>query len=228
MALGISLAAIMTLIISSEIIVAEIGEVTFEEAQKYIGFVSAYRQGSIAKKKSDEDKLLSLAAGLLTSLEISRRTGIPRKKIRYTHGSFGKPYIIGSELQFSISHTGGAVCAAFSDLGEIGVDIERKNRRISERLYSRVLNQSEKPLVKSGEDFLRIWVQKEAFLKRLGTGIAADLRGADTTVLRDTAAFDCGEYVLGVSGKGADSAAVQVIQLRELLREYDRICTAVN
>lgn len=207
----------------SDLIVAEIGGVTFAEAQRYVEFLSPYRRGKIAKKRFDEDKLLSLAAGLLTSYEISRRTGIRRDCIRYTHGSFGKPYIVGSDLQFSISHTHGAVCAAFSDEGEIGADIEKRSRRVSERLYSRVLNDSEKPLVKSGEDFVRLWVQKEAFLKRLGTGIAADLRGADTTVLRDTRSIDCGDYIIGISGKGADTAEIQVIQFRDLLEEYNKL-----
>lgn len=207
----------------SDLIVAEIGGVTFAEAQGYVKFLTAYRQGKIDKKRFDEDKLLSLAAGLLTSLEISRRTGIRRDRIRFTHGSFGKPYIIGSDLQFSISHTCGAVCAAFSDEGEIGADIEKRSRRVSERLYSRVLNESEKLLVRSEEDFLRIWVQKEAFLKRLGTGIASDLRGADTTVLRDTRSLECGDYIIGISGKGADTAEVRVIQLWDLLEEYNKL-----
>ena len=204
-----------------DIIVAETGGVSFGEVERYTAFLSEYRRRSIEKKKSGEDKLLSLTAGLLTGLELSRRTGIPQGKLRYRHGRFGKPYLIGSELQFSISHTKGAVCAAFSDAGEVGADIERKDRRVTQRLYERVLSDAEKPLVKSGEDFVRLWVQKEAFLKRLGTGIASSIRGADTTLLTDTAAFECGEYLLGVSGRGAASAEIRCITLAEILAEYD-------
>lgn len=207
-----------------DLIVVLTDGMTFAQAEGYLPYVSALRQNRIKKKKADEDKLLSLTAGLLVSLEISRRTGIPRGRIRFEHGHFGKPYIIGSELQFSISHTRGAVCAAFSDMGEVGADIERKDRRINERLYDRVLSAQEKALVRSGEDFLGIWVQKEAFLKRLGTGIADDLRGADTTLLRDTAVTDCGDYLVGLSGKGAEAANIRVIRIEELLREYDRLC----
>lgn len=207
-----------------ELVVVLTDGAVFSQAERYLPFVSELRQSRIKKKRSDEDKLLSLTAGLLVSSEISRRTGIPRDKIRFDHGRFGKPYIIGSDLQFSISHTSGAVCAAFSDMGEVGADIERKDRRINERLYDRVLSTQEKSLVKSREDFLRIWVSKEAFLKRLGTGIADDLRGADTTLLRDTAVIDCGGYLVGLSGKGADAADVRVIRFEELLREFDKLC----
>ena len=210
-----------------EIIVAETDGVNFGEVQQYTAFLSDYRRRSIERKKNDRDKLLSLTAGLLTSLEISRRTGIPRDRIGYEHGSFGKPYIIGSDLQFSISHTEGAVCAAFSELGEVGADIEKKSRRVSQSLYDRVLSDAEKPMVKSGEDFVRLWVQKEAFLKRLGTGITTSLRGVDTTLLHDTAAFGYGEYFIGASGKGADTAIIRGISLSELLAEYDRKFTTV-
>lgn len=210
-----------------DIIIVDTGGYSFGEVERYAVYLSAYRRGKLGRKKSDEDKLLSLTAGLLTGLEISRRTGIPQNKLNYRHGSFGKPYIIGSELQFSVSHTPGAVCAAFSDGGEIGADIEKKDRRVSRRLYDRVLSDSEKPLVKSGEDFVRLWVQKEAFLKRLGTGIAGSLQGADTTLLRDTAVFECGEYLVGASGKGVGSAEMRRIALRELLAEYDELSLTV-
>lgn len=207
-----------------ELVVVLTDGAAFSQAEGYLPYVSALRQSRIKKKRADEDKLLTLAAGLLTGLEISRRTGIPRDRIRYTHGSFGKPYIIGSELQFSISHTKGAVCAAFSDMGEVGADIERKDRRVSERMLDRTLSEGEKPLVRNNEDFLRIWVKKEAFLKRVGTGIASDIRGADTSLLTDTAAYDCGEYLIGVSGNGADTAVIRVMHLSELLAEYDCMC----
>lgn len=200
-----------------DVIVADIGNVTFSQAEKYLGYVSALRRDRIAKKRCDEDKLLSLAAGLLLSRELSRRSGIPTDKLRYRHGSFGKPYLIGSELQFSLSHTKGAVGAAFSDSGEVGADIERLSRRVSRRIYDRVLSDNEKQRVHSSEDLIRLWVQKEAFLKRLGTGIAADLRGADTDLICSTVEYDCGEYAVGVSGNGAQTAQISRITVSELL-----------
>ena len=205
-----------------ELVVVLTDGMTFSRVEDYLPYVSAFRQNRIKQKRCDEDKLLSLAVGLLTGLELSRRTGIPREKLRYRHGSFGKPYLIGSELQFSISHTAGAVCAAFSDEGEVGVDIERRDRRVTQRLYDRVLSDREKPLVNSGEDFVRLWVQKEAFLKRLGTGIASSMQGADTTLLDDTAVFECGEYLIGASGKGVGSAEIRRITLEELLTEFEK------
>lgn len=194
----------------------------FSQVEEYLRYVSALRQNRIAKKRSPEDKLLSLTAGLLLSQELSRRTGIPQNKLCYRHGSFGKPYLIGSDVQFSLSHTKGAVCAAFSDKDEVGADIESRTRRIRPELYSRVLNENERQSVHSGEDFVRLWVQKEAFLKRLGTGIATDLRGADTSLMKDTVVRECGGFLVGLSGQGADNAVLQVIFMEELLSGFKK------
>lgn len=202
-----------------EVVVVTTQGVGFRQAEQYLPLVSALRRDRIAKKRRDEDKLQALAAGLLISCELSRRSGIPRERLRYSHGPFGKPYLIGGEVQFSLSHTSGAVCAAFSVEGEVGADIERRDRRVSERIYSRVLSENERQNAAPGEEFIRLWVQKEAFLKRLGTGIADDLRGVDTTLLRDTAARECGEYYIGLSGAGADSAEIRVITFEQMAQE---------
>ena len=139
-----------------EVITVLTGGAGFEDAAEYLPYVSALRRDRIARKRSGSDKLLSLTAGLLISLEVTRRTGIPRGSIRYVHGAFGKPYLDGSTLQFSLSHTKGAVCAVFSDWesGEVGVDIERRDRRVSERIRERILSENEKLLVSSTEDLL--------------------------------------------------------------------------
>lgn len=204
-----------------DVVIVTAGDVDYARAERFLPMVSELRRRRIERKRRDEDKLQALAAGLLVSSELSRRSGIPREKLRYSHGAFGKPYLIGSDVQFSLSHTRGAVCAAFSEEGEVGADIERKDRWISERLYTRVLSEKERQLVASGEDLIRLWVQKEAFLKRLGTGIVDDLRGADTTLIQDTAALDCGEYLVGISGYGACSAEVRCMTFDELTRQFD-------
>ena len=101
-----------------EVVVVTTQGVEFREAEQYLPLVSALRRDRIAKKLRDEDKLQALAAGLLLSGELSRRSGIPRERLRYSHGPFGKPCLIGGGVEFSLSHTRGAVCAAFS-LGQL-------------------------------------------------------------------------------------------------------------
>lgn len=180
----------------------------FAEVEKYLPKVTESRRQSVLKKRDEAAKVESLMAEVLVLWGIRERTGLSLREIEFARGAHGKPYLVGGELHFSLSHTKGAVCAAFSD-EEVGVDIERRDRRVSEAVISRVLSERERLACSDGEEFISAWVRKEAFLKRLGVGITRDLRNVDTLVLPDTSAFVCGDYIIGASGSGAESAEIK-------------------
>lgn len=189
----------------------------------FLGCLTPARRSGVLKKKTERDRINALLSRLLMLSEIESRTGIKQAKIEFTHGAHGKPYIKNSPLQFSLSHTGNAVCLAFSEDGEIGVDIERKNRSIKPENYKRVLCDEELAALENGENFIRFWVQKEAFLKRLGLGISRDLRGVNTLTLPNTAVTEHGDYYIGVSGKEInknEEVQVHEIELSALLDRY--------
>lgn len=202
-----------------DIIVVKIDEnVTWAELSGFTGCLDSTRRAAINRKANDGDKINSLVSRLLLLSEIKRRTGIPERKVRLSLGSFGKPYLKNSELQFSLSHTRGAVVAAFGEEGELGVDIERRDRRVNERMYARALCEEERKKASSDEDFIRFWVKKEAFLKRLGVGITRDLRGVNSLELPDTNALEFGGFFIGASGKG--DLNVAELSLNELLDRF--------
>lgn len=206
-----------------EILLLKTGNVSWNEISGFLGCLDASRRKSVLAKAHESDKINSLLSRLLLLSELEKRTGIPRKRLSFTLGTHGKPYLKRSDLFFSMSHTEGAIVAAFAEGEEIGADVERKNRRVSERMYPRVLSDEEQRSVRKTEDFLKLWVQKEAFLKRLGVGITRDLRAVSPEKLPDTAAIDCGDYIVGVSGKGAKEAVVLEIPLEELLSRFVKI-----
>lgn len=203
-----------------DILLLKTENVSWNELSGFLGCLDAARRKSVLKKKNDGDKINSLLSKLLLLSELEKRTEIPRKKLGFTLGAYGKPYLKNSDVYFSMSHTEGAIAAAFCVGEEIGVDVERKNRPVNERMYPRVLSDEERKSVKSPEDFLKLWVQKEAFLKRLGVGITRDLRAISPEKIPDTAVIDRGEYFVGISGKGAAEAAVTEIPLAELLSRF--------
>ena len=96
----------------------------------------------------------------------------------------GKPQLVGSNLFFSLSHSGEGVVAAVSET-PIGIDIE-KIKPIDEKLIDYVCNEKEKEYVlseKANVDyrFLTVWTAKEAFYKKNGgTGV----RAVDTTLFQ--------------------------------------------
>lgn len=204
-----------------DIIIIETDGVCFSDIEKYLCCVSKGRQESVLRKSGDEQRVQSLVAGLLVRSELSRRTGVPVSRISFDKGPHGKPYMKDSTVQFSLSHTKGAVCAAFDGgTSDIGVDIELRSRRVSGKFRERLLSDKEKELVRSDEDIIRIWVRKEAFLKRTGIGIATDLRGADTSLLPDISVYEEGEYFVAAAGKDAAQANVIVLSLNELLSRF--------
>ncbi len=193
------------------------------ELEGYAGCLTHARRNGVLKKKTEGDRINALLSRLLLLSEIESRTGIKQSKIEFSRGTHGKPYIRGSELQFSLSHTGSAICLAFSENGEIGVDIERRDRAIKPELYKRVLCDEELSALENGSSFIRFWVQKEAFLKRLGLGISRDLRGVNTLTLPNTTAAEHGDYFIGISGKDItdeSEAKVSEIELSALLDRY--------
>ena len=200
-------------------------KLTWEEISGYLGCLDKARRAAVNRIANDADKINALLSRLLIMSEIKSRTGLPERKIRFTLGTYGKPYLKDSDLHFSLSHTRGAICAAFCEGEEIGIDVERRDRRISEAMYKRVLSEEERFHATSDIDFIRFWVQKEAFLKRLGIGISRDLRGVNSLELPDTAVIDCGDLLVGASGKGALDAGVSEITLDELLGRFTKLLT---
>ena len=87
----------------------------------------------------------------------------------------GKPYLIGKNMPFfSISHSGSFIgCALHS--AEIGLDIQ-ETVSIRPALVRRVCTAEEQSLIKTDEDFCRLWTRKESVSKLTGEGISDDFQ----------------------------------------------------
>ena len=86
----------------------------------------------------------------------------------------GKPYFVGSDWHFSISHTKRRVFCALSR-ENIGIDAEELDRDIKLSLAEKILPPSEKAQFDAAEDkrtaLLKFWVLKEAAAKLSGEGL---------------------------------------------------------
>ncbi len=86
----------------------------------------------------------------------------------------GKPYFVGSNLHFSISHTKKHVFCALS-YRPVGLDAEEMDRKVDLRLAEKILSEPEMGRFAAAEDkrdaLLRLWVLKEAAAKLSGEGL---------------------------------------------------------
>jgi 4'-phosphopantetheinyl transferase len=107
----------------------------------------------------------------------------------FVYGAWGKPYLVGSEVRFNVSHSDGMGMIAVARGREVGCDIERvdpsfADENIPERFFSayEVGALRGLPEAEQCSAFFRCWTRKEAFIKACGMGVSFGLDTFDVTV----------------------------------------------
>ena len=107
-------------------------------------------------------------------------TGQPLPPIAVTDR--GKPYFVGSDLHFSITHTKKHAFCVLSDRN-VGIDAEESDRNIRLELAEKILSPGERSQFQKAEDprraLLTFWVLKEAAAKCSGEGLRGYPRDTD-------------------------------------------------
>jgi 4'-phosphopantetheinyl transferase len=102
------------------------------------------------------------------------------KKGEIVTGEHGKPYFKDSDVFFNYSHCKYGVACAVVKGKQVGVDIERITE-VKPAVVKRVCCDNELKAIEAGENFIKIWVQKEAYSKFTGKGFAEGFKNIDTT-----------------------------------------------
>ena len=137
-----------------------------------------YQVSSKYKFQSDRDRYL-LTRGILQVL-LRRYFGAAHSSFDLSIDPYGKPFIKGGNYSFNLSHSKDILVCAFSYLPYIGVDLE-VSRTISNplSLSTRFFNKADVNALEfssnKNDAFLKIWTQKEAYVKAIGRGIAYGL-----------------------------------------------------
>lgn len=126
-----------------------------------------------------------LSRGILRRL-LQRYSGQPSSSLAFQFGPKGKPSlrpIGGKTLSFNNTDSADLAIYAFAWNRELGVDVERRPRRVrAERISRRRFADSEAACILSqaadqiDNTFLSCWTRKEAWGKAIGTGIHYPMR----------------------------------------------------
>jgi phosphopantetheinyl transferase len=127
--------------------------------------IASSRIARAERCKGEGSKLRSLAAGYL----IAEKLKLDEDTFQYT--AQGKPYLPGSSVYFSISHSGDWAVLAVADT-PIGVDIERTNRDNinKDRIAARFFTETERRWLAENNNpdaFYYVWTAREAAYKQL-------------------------------------------------------------
>ena len=145
--------------------------IEYRDLARYAELLPPERRDKIARLRYDSDKLLSLAAGLLIRMAAGDRPILLNE--------YGKPYVEGGDVFFSVSHSGR--CAAIAvESAEVGLDVEKLPERDVTKIAQRCFHPDELEALTDARDFARIWTRKEAYIKLRGTGLSDELREINT------------------------------------------------
>jgi 4'-phosphopantetheinyl transferase len=117
-------------------------------------------------------------------------TGHSADTLTFRYAEHGKPYLEGprSEVFFNVSHTHGMGLVASRSSGEIGVDLEPRERKVNyPELAKGFFSPAETetllalPQEEQQEAFIRCWTRKEAYMKARGAGISMGLSTFDVS-----------------------------------------------
>ncbi|MES9538239.1 4'-phosphopantetheinyl transferase superfamily protein [Actinomadura sp. NPDC000600] len=132
-----------------------------------------------------EDKARFVTGRWLARTVLAEATGRPPRDLRFTTdcphcgGSHGKPRLPGSDLDFSLSHSGDRVLLVLVEGAAVGADVEQESDRDINSLARMVLTDAEGEVLRTMDDrkrgFHAYWSRKEALLKATGHGLAASM-----------------------------------------------------
>ncbi|MFV0497837.1 MAG: 4'-phosphopantetheinyl transferase family protein [Candidatus Fimivivens sp.] len=133
--------------------------------------------------RDDKTRAASLTAGLLLQYGL-QQCGI--SEIDICHTQKGKPYLVGHDLHFSLSHSGDYAACVIAKKA-VGIDIQ-KIVTVSQRAVARFCTEEELQYLKHSADYerdvIRLWALKESWLKATDQS-ASDMFNASFTLCAD-------------------------------------------
>lgn len=158
------------------------------ELAEWFDAMSDVRREEVLRLKVESKKASKIAADHLCRKAVSEFCGVSPDKIEFGKNEFGKPFAVGLNIHFSVSHSGELVVCAVSEK-EIGIDVE-KIREIRPDAAKKFACESELEYIAENENgFFDIWTLKEAYFKCIGTGLGADIK--DVSFMKKGKDFVC-------------------------------------
>ena len=144
--------------------------------------------------------------------------GVKSGDFKILRNKYGKPYFADSDIHFNYSHCKyGTACAVCHS--PVGIDIQ-EIKTVRPSVIKRVCCACELDLIKTDEDFIRIWAQKEAYAKFTGKGLAEGFKSIDTTKLFGSCVFKCGEIYIACHSENLEEADIVHVNYSQIIEKF--------
>ena len=181
--------------------------------------LSSYRLAQLSSCRSPQKRRQGIGAELLLIHALrSLKRDLPLP-LMIEKEPGGKPFLSGTPIHFSLSHSGEIAACALCD-APVGIDVETE-RPLKEPLLRRCFSEEEQRLILASEypaaSFTSLWTQKESYLKAIGEGLRS-LGKIDLCAPPEDASFHTmqqGTLHLSVCvlGQSADPERVEKVEL---------------
>ena len=135
--------------------------------------LSDYRLERLAFLRPALNRRQSIGAELLLIKELSEQGKTVPLPLQIQADENGKPFLLKSDIHFSLSHSGHFAACAVSD-AIVGLDIQvisPNHESVSQRCFCREEQEYVCSATDRDEAFTEIWTKKESYLKALGLGL---------------------------------------------------------
>jgi 4'-phosphopantetheinyl transferase len=165
---------------------ARVADVIADPAReaRALGWLAPEERARHGRFRADTDRAMFLVGRAMARALVARALDVAPTAWTWREGPHGRPEIADarSALSFNLAHSGGTVACALRREGDVGIDVESRDRRaLDPRLVDRYCAPGEIADIQGQgpegwrDQFLKYWTLKGAYLKARGVGIAVPL-----------------------------------------------------
>jgi 4'-phosphopantetheinyl transferase len=137
--------------------------------------LSADEQARAARYRHERDRARFIVARARLRALLGEKTGLSASSLCFDYGDSGKPFLSGSDLQFSLSHCDDLAAYAFARQGPVGIDLEIETPLAeADAIASEYFSPEERKLYRK-LGFFVCWTRREALAKASGIGLGTRL-----------------------------------------------------
>jgi 4'-phosphopantetheinyl transferase len=159
-----------------------------QQIDKFSGFLADAERQRAAKfiNPTHRDRWI-VARGYLRQI-LGQYLDLHPSQVMFSYGQQGKPAIIGSQIQFNLSHSRDRAVYGISAKYPLGIDLEYIHPLAAADLVDRFFSPAERAIFHSlpidiqQAAFFHAWTQKEAYLKACGTGLNTPLDKIEVSI----------------------------------------------